>query len=118
MLSNIQKPNRLVDRAVSLMTLPNQEKQDILEEINIKKRIEKAISIINREIQRIKLGEEIQTEVHEEIAKTQREYYLREQMKAIQKELGEDEGTVELKELEDRIKAAKMPEDSESVAMK
>ena len=118
MLSNIQKPNRLVDRAVSLMTLPNQEKQDILEEINIKKRIEKAISIINREIQRIKLGEEIQTEVHDEIAKTQREYYLREQMKAIQKELGEDEGTVELKELEDRIKAAKMPEDSELVAMK
>ena len=118
MLSNIQKPNRLVDRAVSLMTLPNQEKQDILEELNIKKRIEKAVSIINREIQRIKLGEEIQTEVHDEISKTQREYYLREQMKAIQKELGEDEGTVELKELEDRIKAAKMPEDSESVAMK
>ncbi len=118
MLSNIQKPNRLVDRAISLMTLSNQEKQNILEETNVKKRIEKAISIINREIQRIKLGDEIQTEVHDEIAKTQREYYLREQMKAIQKELGEDEGTVELKELEDRIKAAKMPEESELVAMK
>ena len=118
MLSNIQKPNRLVDRAISLMTLSNQEKQDILEETNVKKRIEKAISIINREIQRIKLGDEIQTEVHDEIAKTQREYYLREQMKAIQKELGEDEGTVELNELEDRIKAAKMPEESELVAMK
>ena len=96
------------------MTLSNQEKQDILEETNVKKRIEKAISIISREIQRIKLGEEIQTEVHDEIAKTQREYYLREQMKAIQKELGEDEGTVELKELENRIKDAKMPEESES----
>ena len=118
MLSNIKKPNRLVDRAVSLMTLPNQEKQEILEEVNIKNRIEKAISIINREIQRIKLGEEIQTEVHDEIAKTQREYYLREQMKAIQKELGEDEGTVEIKDLEDKIKAAKMPESSEKVAMK
>ncbi|MBT4249462.1 endopeptidase La, partial [bacterium] len=78
----------------------------------------KANSIINRETQRIKLGEEIQTEVHDEIAKTQREYYLREQMKAIQKELGEDEGTVETKELEERIKSAKMPEASESVAMK
>ena len=118
MLSNIKKPNRLVDRAISLMTLPNQEKQEILEEVNIKNRIDKAVSIINREIQRIKLGEEIQTEVHDEIAKTQREYYLREQMKAIQKELGEDEGTVELKELEDRIKAAKMPEESETVAIK
>jgi len=118
MLSNIKKANRLVDRAISLMTLSNQEKQEILEEVNIKKRLEKADSIINREIQRIKLGEEIQTEVHDEIAKTQREYYLREQMKAIQKELGEDEGTVETKELEERIKSAKMPEDSESVAMK
>jgi len=118
MLSNISKPNRLVDRAISLMTLPNQEKQEILEEVNIKNRIDKAVSIINREIQRIKLGEEIQTEVHDEIAKTQREYYLREQMKAIQKELGEDEGTVELKELEKRIRVAKMPEASEKVAMK
>ena len=118
MLSNIKKANRLVDRAISLMTLSNQEKQEILEEVNIKSRLEKANSIINRETQRIKLGEEIQTEVHDEIAKTQREYYLREQMKAIQKELGEDEGTVETKELEERIKSAKMPEASESVAMK
>ena len=118
MLSNIKKPNRLVDRAVSLMTLPNQEKQEILEEVNIKNRIDKALSIIKREIQRIKLGEEIQTEVHDEIAKTQREYYLREQMKAIQKELGEDEGTVEIQELEERIKDAKMPEASEKVAIK
>jgi len=118
MLSNIKKPNRLVDRAISLMTLSNQEKQEILEEVNIKIRIDKAVVIINREIQRIKLGEEIQTEVHDEIAKTQREYYLREQMKAIQKELGEDEGTVELKELENRIKSAKMPEESEAVAIK
>ncbi|MFL2989497.1 MAG: endopeptidase La [Candidatus Neomarinimicrobiota bacterium] len=118
MLSNIKKANRLVDRAISLMTLSNQEKQEILEEINIKSRLEKASSIIVRETQRIKLGEEIQTEVHDEIAKTQREYYLREQMKAIQKELGEDEGTVETKELEERIKAAKMPEASETVAMK
>ena len=118
MLSNIQKPNRLVDRAISLMTLSNQEKQDILEETNVKKRIEKAISIINREIQRIKLGDEIQTEVHDEIAKTQREYYLREQMKTIKKELGEDESSVELKELEDKIRAAKMPKDAEKVALK
>ena len=100
MLSNIKKPNRLVDRAVSLMTLSNQEKQDVLEEINIKKRIEKAVSIINREIQRIKLGEEIQTEVHDEITKTQREYYLREQMKAIQKELGDiEDGKDEIAQL-------------------
>ena len=118
MLKNIQKPNRLTDRAISVITISNMEKQEILEELDIKIRMEKALNLISREIQRIKLGEEIQTEVHDEISKTQREYYLREQMKAIKKELGEDEGTVELKELEDKIKAAEMPEESEKVAMK
>lgn len=118
MLKNIQKPNRLTDRAISVITISNQEKQEILEELNVKKRIEKALNLISREIQRIKLGEEIQSEVHDEITKTQREYYLREQMKAIKKELGEDEGSVELKELEDKLKAAKMPEDADKVAMK
>jgi ATP-dependent Lon protease len=118
MLSNIQKPNRLADRAISLMTLTNPEKQEILEELDVKVRLDKSIKTISREMQRIKLGEEIQTEVHDEIAKTQREYYLREQLKAIKKELGEDEGSVELKELEDKIKKAKMDEEAEKIAMK
>ena len=118
MLSNIQNPSRLADRAVSLLTVPNQEKQEVLEELEVKKRVEKTITLLTREIQRIKLGEEIQTEVHDEISKTQREYYLREQMKAIKRELGEDEETVEIKELEDRIKAAGIPEEAEKVAMK
>ena len=118
MLRNIQKPNRLTDRAISLINTSNQEKQEILEELNIKNRIEKALTLISREIQRIKLGEEIQSEVHDEISKTQREYYLREQMKAIKKELGEDEGSVELKELEDKIKATGMSEEAEKVSMK
>ena len=89
MLSNIQKPARLADRAVSLLTVSNPEKQDILEELDVKKRVEKAIKVLTKEIQRIKLGDEIQSEVHDEITKTQREYYLNEQLKAIQKELGE-----------------------------
>jgi len=118
MLTNIQKPSRLADRAISLVSVSNSEKQDILEELNIKKRVEKSIKILNSEIQRIKLGEEIQSEVQDEIAKSQREYYLREQMKAIRKELGEDESSVELVELEDRIKAAKMTEEAEKVALK
>ena len=118
MLSNIQKPSRLADRAVSLLTVPNHEKQDVLEELDVKRRVEKTITLLTREIQRIKLGEEIQTEVHDEISKTQREYYLREQMKAIKRELGEDEETVDIKELEDRVKAAKLPEEAEKVAMK
>ena len=118
MLSNIQKPSRLADRTVSLLTVPNPEKQEVLEELDVKKRVEKAIKILSKEIQRIKLGEEIQTEVHDEIAKSQREYYLREQMKAIKRELGEDESQVELKDIEDAIKEAKMPEDAEKVALK
>lgn len=118
MLKNIQKANRLTDRAISVLTISNKEKQEILEELNIKSRIEKALTLISREIQRIKLGEEIQSEVHDEITKTQREYYLREQMKAIKKELGEDEGSVELKEVEKKVKEAKMSEEAEKVAMK
>ena len=118
MLSNIQKPARLADRAVSLLTIPNPEKQDVLEELDIKSRVEKSINILTKEIQRIKLGEEIQTEVHDEISKSQREYYLREQMKAIKRELGEDESQVELKEIEDAIKKAKMPKDAKKVALK
>ena len=118
MLSNIQKPARLADRAVSLLTVPNPEKQDVLEELDIKSMVEKSINILTKEIQRIKLGEEIQTEVHDEISKSQREYYLREQMKAIKRELGEDESQVELKEIEDAIKKAKMPKDAKKVALK
>jgi len=118
MLSNIQKPSRLADRAISLLTVSNSEKQEILEELNVKARVEKAIALLSREIQRIKLGEEIQSEVHDEISKTQREYYLREQMKAIKKELGEDEGSVEINDLEKKIKEAKMSEEADKVAMK
>lgn len=118
MLSNIQKPNRLADRAISLLTLSNAEKQTILEEMDIKKRVEETNAILSKEIERIKLGEEIQSEVQDEIAKSQREYYLREQLKAIKKELGEDEGSVELTELEERIRKTKMHKDAEKVALK
>jgi ATP-dependent Lon protease len=108
----------LADRTVSLLTVSNPEKQEILEELDVKKRVEKAIKILTKEIQRIKLGEEIQTEVHDEISKSQREYYLREQMKAIKRELGEDESQVEIKDIEEAIKEAKMPEEAEKVALK
>ena len=118
MLSNIQNPARLADRVISLLTVPNAEKQAILEEMDIKKRVEEAMTILNREIQRIKLGEEIQSEVQDEITKSQREYYLREQLKAIKKELGEDEASVELKELEDKVIKVKMTEEAEKVALK
>ena len=116
--SNVQHPGKLADRAISMMNIATSEKQEILEELDVHSRIEKSTVIVNREMQRLELSEKIQTDVQDEISKSQREYYLREQMKAIQKELGEDEGSLEFKELKDQIKAAKMPEDVEKVAKK
>ena len=118
MLSNIDRTSRLADRATSLLSVSNSEKQEVLEELDIKKRVENAINLLQKEIQRIKLGEEIQTEVQDEISKTQREYYLREQMKTIQKELGEDNQTVELDELTKKIDDVKMSEEATKVAHK
>jgi ATP-dependent Lon protease len=118
MLSNIQKPARLADKSISLLNIVNHEKQEVLEELSVKNRVERAIDILNREMQRIRLGEEIQSEVQDEISKTQREYYLREQLKAIKKELGEDEGAAEFTELEEKITKAKMSEEAEKVAKK
>ena len=117
-LSNIQNPGKLADKTISLMNISTNEKQDVLEELDIKKRLEKCTVLINREIHRIELGEKIQSDVQDEISKSQREYFLREQMKAIQKELGEDTGGVELDELDEKIKEAKMPEKVEKVARK
>ena len=98
-LINIQKPEKISDKAISLMNISTSEKQEILEEFDINSRLEKALVLINREIQRIELGERIQADVQDEISKTQKEYYLREQMKAIKKELGEDESNLEIKEI-------------------
>ena len=118
MLSNIQHPARLVDRAVGNLNVSNAEKQEILEELNVRDRLEKTTVLINREIQRLELGEKIQSEVQGEISKTQREYYLREQLKAIKKELGEDDQSMEIKEIEEKIKEAELPEEVRKVAEK
>ena len=117
-LSNLQAPDKISDKSISLMNISTKEKQSILEELNVYKRLERTLVIINHEIQRIELGERIQADVQDEISKTQKEYYLREQLKAIKKELGEDESNIEIKELEEKIKNAKMPKDILKVANK
>ena len=117
-LSNIQAADKISDKAISLMSISTEEKQSILEELNVYKRLERTLVIINHEIQRIELGERIQADVQDEISKTQKEYYLREQLRAIKKELGEDESNLEIKELEEKIKKAKMPKDILKVANK
>ena len=117
-LLNIQAPEKLADKAISLMNIQTSEKQNILNELDVYKRLEEALVLINREIQRIELGEKLQADVQDEISKTQKEYYLREQLKAIKKELGEDEANLEFKEIEEKIKKAKMPKDVLKVANK
>ncbi len=117
-LTSIQNPGKLADKAISIINIPIKEKQEILASLDIKKRLDKTIVIINREIQRIELGEKIQSDVQDEISKSQREYYLREQMKAIEKELGEDEPSIEIDEIREKVDKAKMPKDVNKVAIK
>ena len=109
LLANIEEPGKLVDRAISVLNIRTSEKQVVLEEVSIRRRLEESIIILNKELQRLQLGEKIQTEVQGEINKTQREYFLREQLKAIKRELGdEDDLALELKELKEKMDEAKL----------
>jgi len=119
LVANTDDPARLADIIIWNLTISTAEKQSVLELIDIKDRLEKLNYILTKELQILELGSKIQTEVQGEINKTQREYYLREQLKAIQKELGEeDERTVEINELRKKIKDAQMPKETSEVATK
>jgi ATP-dependent Lon protease len=110
MVSNIKSPNILSDLIASNLNISTSEKQGILETFDVQERLSKVHLYLNKEVQVLELGNKIQSQVKEDIDKTQREYYLREQLKAIKKELGElDDHTAEIKELKERIKKAKMP---------
>lgn len=120
LVANTEDPGRLADIITWNLTISTAEKQTILQLIDIKERLEKLNYILTKELQILELGSKIQSEVQGEINKTQREYYLREQLKAIRKELGEeqDERTAEINELREKIKQAKMPKDVVEVAEK
>ncbi|RMF56667.1 MAG: endopeptidase La, partial [Calditrichaeota bacterium] len=119
-VTNTENPGRLADVITWNLNISTADKQTILELVDLKERLEKLTYILTKELQILELGSKIQSEVQGEINKTQREYYLREQLKAIKRELGEeqDEREVEIKELRKKIKAAKMPEEVEKVAEK
>ena len=119
MVRSIDEPGVLADIVASNLNIPPDEKQDLLETYDTTERIEKVIALLNKEIQVLELSNKIQTEVKGEMDKAQREYFLREQLKAIQKELGEvDERHEEFEELKKNIKKARMPKDVEEVAYK
>jgi ATP-dependent Lon protease len=111
MVQELDDPRVLADVTGGSLNINKTDKQDLLETIDVKERLRKVLSLINREIEILELGKQIQTKVKGEIDKAQKDYYLREQIKALQKELGEgDERTREMDELQERLTAANLPE--------
>ncbi len=107
---NVEHPGRLADMIASHLSINIHEKEEILEAINVKERLKKVNTFISREMEVLELAKKIQGQVKSEVEKGQREYYLRQQLKAIQEELGEaDERTMEIQELKQKIAQAKMP---------
>lgn len=112
-LQDITETGRLVDTIVSQMTLKNEQKQQVLEVIDLVDRANHVLALLDTEIELLQLEKRIRSRVKQQMERSQREYYLHEQMKAIQKELGSTEdGSNEFDELEERIKKSGMPKDA------
>ena len=110
--ANTSEPGKLADFiASSLATIPTATKQQVLDTLDIRTRLNELNRILIKELEVLELGSKIQSQVQSEVGKSQREYLLREQLKAIQKELGEsDDQTREIEELREKVEAAGMPE--------
>ncbi|MDM5315685.1 endopeptidase La [Fictibacillus sp. b24] len=118
-VQDITEPGRLADVISSHLSLKIKEKQKILEIFDVKERLEHLLSLLNNEKEVLGLEKKIGQRVKKAMEKTQKEYYLREQMKAIQKELGDKEGKVgEVSTLKERIEASDMPEHVMELAKK
>ncbi len=110
-VTNVDEPSALSHLIASALRISTEEKQALLEEVDVGKRLRMLSGILARELEVIQLGSQIQSEVQSSIDKGQREYFLREQLKAIQAELGEeDEQVAEVNELRERIEEAGLPE--------
>ncbi|MBP1995949.1 endopeptidase La [Paenibacillus eucommiae] len=110
-VSDIDEPGRLADVICSHLPLKIKDKQDILETVDVRERLEKMLSILNNEREVLELERKISQRVKKQMEKTQKEYYLREQMKAIQKELGDKEGRAgEVDDLRSQLTEAEVPE--------
>ncbi|MGD0290307.1 MAG: endopeptidase La [Candidatus Binataceae bacterium] len=119
MAMQVRDPARLTDLVASYLKVAVEELQDLLATLDVRGRLEKLLIILSREIELLELGHKIQSQVQTELNKNQREYYLRQQLKAIQKELGEgDARSSEIEDLEKKIEAAKMTEDARKAAEK
>ena len=112
-LNSIDEPSRLVDTMAAHMALKIEQKQEILEIIDLQTRVEHVLALLDAEIDLLQVEKRIRGRVKKQMERSQREYYLNEQMKAIQKELGDgDEGHNEIEELKKRIDSAGLPKDA------
>jgi ATP-dependent Lon protease len=116
-VANLDEPSALSHLISGALRIATEEKQELLETVDVTKRLRRLSEILTRELEVVQLGSKIQSQVESEIDKGQREYFLRQQMKAIQEELGEgDEQQAELNELRERIEEAKLPEEAQKAA--
>jgi ATP-dependent Lon protease len=114
---NIKDPGKVTDLIASNLNISLEEKQDLLNTLSVRSRLQRLSVILNREIELLELGSKIQSQVQTELSKNQREFYLRQQMRAIQRELGEgDNRSAELEELRRRLDEAKLPEAARKAA--
>ncbi|WP_413853767.1 endopeptidase La [Candidatus Ruminimicrobium bovinum] len=118
-ISNIHEPSKLADTIASHVSIKQNEKQSILETVSPLERLDKIGQILNSEIEILNIERRIQNRVHSQIEKNQKEYYLNEQMKAIQKELKQkDDNSKEIDELRKKVKESSMSEQARKVAEK
>ena len=111
MVQELEDPRVLADVAGGSLNIAKAEKQDLLETLDVKERLRKVLRLINREIEILELGKQIQANVKTEMDKAQKDYYIREQIKALQKELGEtDERSQDIADLQNRLLEAELPE--------
>ena len=114
---NVSDPNDLSDFLAANINLDTAQKQELLEELDVKERLRDLTVFLNHEVEVLEIGSKIQDQVQSELSKGQREFFLREQMKAIQKELGEaDEKTMEINELREAIEEKGMPDEARKEA--
>ena len=119
LVDSVTEPGQLADLITSNLDVQVDEKQEILEIFDMKARLRRVLQFLSRQHEVLKVREKINTQVQEEMGRNQREYVLRQQLKAIKEELGElDDGGGDLDEFAEKIAKAKMPEEAEKVAKK
>jgi ATP-dependent Lon protease len=119
LIDSIQAPGALADLVAANLDAPVEEKAQLIETLEVKERIRKVLRLLTRQLEILKMRERINSQIKEEMGKNQREYVLRQQLKAIKEELGEDDGDQgDLDGIEERIAKATLPSEAETVAKK